>query len=124
MIKWQLCLPLAPCPFCEQVTRPKLPRLTRRFGRLAACSSRVPRINAASRPRLNSGQPIEGWTLSGLFVASWILDQSEQRPQRIRGVTRGSTSEADGIERPKNEVAQQARIRFTGQNACTLCIPD
>jgi hypothetical protein len=72
----------------------------------------------------NPGQPIEALKLSGLFVASLIRGQPEQRPKRIRGVTRRSTSETDGIERSKNQVAQQARIRFTSQNACTLCIPD
>src|ERR1700693_6324898 len=70
------------------------------------------------------GQPIEGSNLSASHVTSSSLGEPEQRLERIRCVIRGTARKADGVEGSKDEVAQQARIRLTGQNACALCIPD
>jgi len=69
-------------------------------------------------------QPVESSNLSGSLVASLSLGKSQQRLQRICRAVEGAAGEADGIERSENEVAQQAWIRLSGQNAFALCIPD
>jgi hypothetical protein len=95
---------------------------------MAACHPESSRISAASQSQLPRSewdrQPIEDSNLSGSHVTSSSPGESEQRLKRIRRVVRGTARKADGIERSKDEVAQQASIRLRGQNACALCIPD
>jgi hypothetical protein len=94
------------------------PQLTRRSRPVGGAFMRSIRGASHSTSSFESdGQPIEGSNLSGSFVASPDSGESEQLPNQIRIVTRGLAGEADRME-------QQARISFTLQNACALCIPD
>jgi hypothetical protein len=85
---------------------------------MAACHPESSRISAASQSQLPRSeldrQPIEDSNLSGSHVTSSSPGESEQRLKRIRRVVRGTARKADGIERSKDEVAQQASIRLRG----------
>lgn len=86
---------------------------------------RISETSQAEHARSESaGQPIENLDLSDLLVALTTTGKSQQRLKRIRRVVRRSACEADGVERSKDEVAQQTGIRFRRQNACTLGIRD
>src|ERR1700721_2729530 len=62
--------------------------------------------------------------LSGLLVALAAAGKSGQCLKRIGGIICGPACEADGVESPKDEVAQQTRIWLRCQDACTLGIRD